>query len=128
MTGKAILITPSDVLTCHLVNFPDGDSHLHWMYQQIDCTCVTVINPMPGSLLSFCGDNIDLWGDDEGLLRPVAYHNRTTNVITGYPSPLVGNWLLTEHDNEGNTLPLAKQTIKNITKILSPIRGGMTVR
>jgi hypothetical protein len=78
-------------------------------YEHIGCRCITSITPMPGSILDGFHEPITGWGDDEGLFVEQPEVNMTAMVAFGYPptAPLVGVWLVTGHNDEGDTTQLS---------------------
>lgn len=127
MTGHAILIRPIHHFECELIPFePDATgSTLNWLYFHLQCHTVTCLTPLGGSILGAI-PNLDAWGDDEGLFVAEPKLNGSAMIALGYPQ-LVGNIVLTSHDDDGNTLPLTVDQIDSITKFLRPIPGGTTV-
>lgn len=105
---KALKITIEG--TIELIEL-DTANTLQSLYDHIDCRCVTTIEPVDGmSILGtrFPDVNITGWGDDEGLFVAEPEVNFTAMVLFGYPPhhPLVGVWLITSHDDEGETIQL----------------------
>lgn len=124
---RAILIRPIHMFECEIIDFEsDGTgSTLNWMYFHIQCRTVTCVRPFPHSPLARF-DDIDFWGDDEGLMVNDPQLNGTAMILSGYPGVLVGNWLLTRRTPGGDTIALTDEQIDEITKILTPIPGAST--
>jgi hypothetical protein len=88
---------------------------LRSFYEHIGCRTVTAIEPTDIAVLHkrFPSQMITGWGDDEGLFVAEPEMNMTTMVLFGYPpsSPLVGTWIITGHDEEGDTTQLSDDVL-----------------
>lgn len=82
---------------------------LYDMYELIDCRCVDV------RTVEINGEEIDVWFDDEFLLRG---EHPIPNLMLPNHELLCGNVLFAKHDDEGATVGLTKKDMDDIAKWL----------
>ena len=84
---------------------------LEQMYKLIDCSSVDCVS-LP--------KNIDIWTDDEGLLKSdssvIRYLVKESDDSDGFELHLAGKSLILSTDEEGNTIGLSKDQINWVQK------------
>lgn len=110
--SKAIFLPKGNMPMLQIVDFVDG---LDWYHKMIECECITTAHPY--ALDGIDGlDNVDIICDDEGLFNaPVV--NLMGSILYGaarHGQPIVGNCIITAHDDGGNDIGLTDDQVRKI--------------
>ena len=103
---KGIVVTIEDSGIVSLFGNEDG-AHLSEMQEMIGTDTVTVVS---------LKNNIDMWVDDEGLLKSGNFVNRYT--IEDFQIDLAGNAILLGDDGNGGTVGLNEEQVEYLVENL----------
>jgi hypothetical protein len=100
------------------VDMPEPGETLHWLYEQIGCSCVDLVRLSPV---------IDMWLDDEGMYvndgENINFLATALNQAMGNLHPaLYGNMVIARHNQEGDTTGLKAEDIGALNALLRHLK------